>query len=90
MWQCFVISIFTQEEEALSFQKFIIMTSSRHFRQEDKHARPSFSQIKYCLSHDNDRILGKQLKRSRSVTFNDLHEEPFDSYTDADLRCRTS
>lgn len=49
------------------------------FRHPDTKHRPTFSQLKFCLDHKDDRILGKssenKLQRTRSVTFSSLDDD---------------
>lgn len=57
---------------------------------EDKSKRPTFAKLNYCLSYDNERILGKKIRnlsRLRSTTFNDIKEEERIDIELDDLHC---
>ena len=53
-------------------------------RNYEVNKRPSFQQLKYCLDHKDNRILGsvkRKVERSRSITFShDSHD-----FTDQDI-----
>lgn len=65
------------------------------FRREDKKERPTFAQLKFCLDHPDDRLLGgatkKKAERTRSITISHYSDDlsDHDLANDPQNCCRT-